>query len=152
MNDMESDRIEKLQNIIGGVVSRIGYDNFRIEYSHERKRLSLVVSDSAGAAVPLKPEVENALKIIIRQIVRTLDAGPLNIDINNYHAEREKLITELSKAAARKATITKSNVVLPAMNAYERRLVHMELATRPDVKTQSEGEGEARHIIVCPLE
>ena len=33
------------------------------------------------------------------------------------------------------------------MNAYERRLVHTELATRPDVKTESIGEGSERHIV-----
>lgn len=152
MNGMESDRIEKIQKIIEGLLSRMGYNHFKTEYSDERKRLSISIVDAAGKAIPFNPEAEHALGTIIKQIIRSHDAGPLHVDINNYHAEREKLIVELAKAAARKATITKTTITLPAMNAYERRLVHVELAARPDVKTESEGEGEGRHIIVCPLE
>lgn len=73
------------------------------------------------------------------------------IDINNYRKERENLIVELAKAAARKVLLTKQEVKLPAMNAYERRLVHMELSTRPDVKSESMGEGPERHVIIKPL-
>lgn len=73
------------------------------------------------------------------------------IDINNYRKERENLIVELAKAAARKVLMTKEEVKLPAMNAYERRLVHMELAARPDVKSESMGEGPDRHVIIKPL-
>ena len=73
------------------------------------------------------------------------------VDVNNYRRERERLIVELAKAAARKVLLTKGEVQLPAMNAYERRLVHTELATRPDVKTESTGEKKDRCVIVKPL-
>ncbi|MEK7463381.1 MAG: R3H domain-containing nucleic acid-binding protein, partial [Patescibacteria group bacterium] len=75
----------------------------------------------------------------------------LVLDMNNYRREREHLISELAKAAARKVLMNKQEVQLPAMNAYERRIVHMELASRPDVKTESSGLGPERHIIVKPI-
>jgi predicted RNA-binding protein Jag len=37
------------------------------------------------------------------------------------------------------------------MNAYERRLIHAELAARPDVKTESLGEGRGRYVVVKPI-
>lgn len=73
------------------------------------------------------------------------------VDVNNYRKEREALIVELAKAAARKALLSKQEVKLPAMNAYERRLVHMELSTRPDVKSESSGEGPERYVTVKPI-
>ena len=75
----------------------------------------------------------------------------LFVDINNYRKERENIIVELAKAAARKVLLTKEEVKLPAMNAYERRLIHMELATRPDVKSESMGEGKDRFVVVKPI-
>ena len=72
------------------------------------------------------------------------------MDVNNYRRERERLIIELAQAAARKALASKSSVDLPVLNAYERRLVHVELATRPDIKTESVGEGKDRHVVVKP--
>src|SRR3989344_7260623 len=74
----------------------------------------------------------------------------LFVDMNNYRKERENIIVELAKAAARKVLITKEEVKLPAMNAYERRLIHVELATRPDVKSESSGEGKDRNVIIKP--
>jgi len=54
------------------------------------------------------------------------------------------------KAAARKSLAEKKEISLPPMNAYERRLVHVELSSRPDIKTESAGEGGERHIVIMP--
>ena len=77
--------------------------------------------------------------------------GMVYVDVNNYRKDREVLIVAIAKAAARKVLITKADVTLPPMNAYERRLVHAELATRPDVKTESIGERKDRRVVVKPL-
>ena len=34
------------------------------------------------------------------------------------------------------------------MNAYERRLVHVEISTHPDLRTESVGVGKDRHIVI----
>ena len=77
--------------------------------------------------------------------------GGVFVDINNYRRERENLILELARAAARKAVVTKGEIPLPVMNSYERRLIHLELSSHPDVKTESVGEGKERYIIIKPI-
>ena len=62
--------------------------------------------------------------------------------------ERTVLIGELAKAAAKKVLVTGEDISLPAMNSYERRLVHLALAIHPDVKTESAGEARDRHVII----
>ena len=74
------------------------------------------------------------------------------IDINNYRKDREDLIIKLAKAAAKKSSVTKQEVSLPAMNAYERRIIHSELSLHPDLKTESSGEGKQRHVVIKPIE
>jgi spoIIIJ-associated protein len=61
-------------------------------------------------------------------------------------------LRELARKAAREAVLKKKPVELPAMNAYERRVVHSELALRPDVMTESSGEEPNRRVVVKPLE
>lgn len=85
---------------------------------------------------------------IAQLIAKKNDEPSFFVDINNYRLERERIITELAKAAARKALATKTEISLPAMNAYERRIIHMELAAHPEVKTESIGSGKARYVIV----
>lgn len=98
------------------------------------------------------PHLVADLGFIARTIGRKAGVhGMVYVDVNNYRKEREHLIVEIAKAAARKVLITKTDVQLPPMNAYERRLVHTELATRPDVKTESFGDKRDRRVIVKPL-
>ena len=59
---------------------------------------------------------------------------------------------ELARAGAKKAAITKNDVVLPPMNAYERRLIHTELSIRPDIKTESVGQDLSRQVVIKFLE
>ena len=73
------------------------------------------------------------------------------VDVNSYRKERENIILELARGAARKAAGTKTDITLPPMNAYERRLIHSELASRPDIKTESVGEGKERYVVVKPI-
>jgi len=73
------------------------------------------------------------------------------VDVNNYRAQKDEELRELAKRAARQAALSKKPVVLPPMNAYERKMVHLELALRPDVTTESEGEEPQRCVVVKPI-
>ena len=95
--------------------------------------------------------VEN-LNHFLQLVAQKNGTDKVYVDINNYRKEREKLLIELAKAAARKAVATNQEIPLPAMNSYERRIVHAELSTRPDVKTESQGTGKGRFITIKPLE
>lgn len=74
----------------------------------------------------------------------------ITLDINEYRKERESQLRELARNAAQRAAQTKTPVRLPPMSAFERKIVHTELSTRPDVVTESEGEPPLRQIIVKP--
>ncbi len=94
------------------------------------------------------PILINSFNRVLRLIAKKYDERPITVDINNHHKEREKLVVELAKAGAKKASITKNDVILPPMNAFERHLVHEELSIRPDLKTESIGEGQARRVVI----
>jgi len=38
------------------------------------------------------------------------------------------------------------------MNGYERRLIHLELSSHPDVRTESVGKDKSRYIIIKPIQ
>ena len=93
--------------------------------------------------------------LVNRIIYRGEDGGgevPYVVDVNYYRRERERLIVELARAAARKAVATKTQIELPPMNGYERRLVHVEITTHQELKTESVGLGKDRHIIIRHFE
>jgi len=74
------------------------------------------------------------------------------LDINNYRAIQEEKLREFAKKAARHVSLSKKEIELPPMRARDRRVIHLEIALRSDVFTESIGEGKERHIIIKPQE
>ena len=65
---------------------------------------------------------------------------------------QEEKLREFAKKAARHVSLTKKIIELPPMRARDRRIIHLEIALRSDVFTESVGEREGRHIIIKPEE
>ena len=128
-----------------------GFSDISIDSDSENKKVTIFINEGEWLEKFI-PSFVSDLEHVLRLFARKQNLETVFIDINNYRKERERLIIELAQAAARKAITTKSSVDLPALNAYERRLVHTELAIRPDVKTESSGEGKDRHVVIKPTE
>lgn len=141
--------MESLKKTIEQVLKPTGLD-FSVEADVEGKRISIFFLDE-GLVERFLPELMRDMDHLVRLMSKKMQLDRVVVDVNNYKKERERIITELAKAAARKALMEKKEITLPAMNAYERRLVHVELATRPDIKTESIGEGESRQVIIKPI-
>lgn len=139
--------MENLKKQISKLIELMGFSAFQIEVDPETKLFSVSIEDAAITATRLPILVLN-INRVARLIAKRHGDHPVVIDINNYRRERERLILELARAAARRAAATGEPVSLPIMNAYERRLIHAELSMRPDVATESVGEGRERYVIV----
>lgn len=143
--------MEQVKEIIQKMIALMGFSDYSVNLDEESNRLTIFINEGDWFKSWL-PKVIGDFNQIVRTLTSQLNLPHTFIDINNYRKEREMIIAELAKAAARKVVMTKSKVTLPAMNAYERRLIHMELATRPDIATESEGEGVERRVVIKPLE
>lgn len=136
-------------NIIKKLIDLMAFESSEVKCDEETRKISVFIND------PVTPFLKKNLGFYVQNfsLIAHLIAKKQNeqvyfVDINNYRAERERIIGELAKAAAKKVTVTKQPIPLPPMNAYERRLVHTTLAVHPEVKTESTGTGKDRHIII----
>jgi len=125
----------------------MGFNEPRVEFDEEHRKISLFIDDDIvqSRVSAILPAMEHLLNLMAK------DGGPYVVDLNYYRKERERLIAELARAAARKAMLTKTDVELPPMNAYERRLVHLEITTHPELKTESFGTGRERRVVIKHL-
>lgn len=127
----------------------MGLEISRIDIDEDHRKISLSIEDEAlDNRVPV---VLSALEHLFNLMLAREKESAYVIDLNYYRKERERLIAELARAAAKKAMITKQEIKLPPMNSYERRLVHVEITTHPELKTESEGLGKERHIVIKHL-
>jgi len=142
---------QETQQVLENLIRKMGFEDFSISFNEESRRFSVFINDVGGARRYLSQMVAD-IDFVLKTIVRKKELGNVFVDINNYRKEREDLIKKLARAAAKKASINKEMVPLPPMNSFERRIVHSELSMHPDIKTESEGEGKTRHIMVKPIE
>ena len=141
--------MNQLQEKIKKLIELTGFEDFSVNYDESNSRFSIFINDDSISENMLQLIVSN-LDHVVKLIAKKNSVEAAVVDVNNYRKKREDLIVELGRAAARKAMAEKIEVVLPPMNAYERRLVHVELSSRPDIKTESAGEGGERHIVIMP--
>jgi len=127
-------------------INLMGFENVKTDVDEEYRKISIIIDDDL-----IQAHVEKLLPAfdhIFNLFLRKAELPPHVVDINYYRKERERLITELARAAAHKATVTKGDVELPPMNSYERRIVHMEIALHPELETESIGEAKERKVTV----
>lgn len=69
---------------------------------------------------------------------------------SGYRAKREKALQKLACNLEQKVKRIGRPVDLEPMNPYERRIIHTALQNSKYVTTESEGEGNARHVVISP--
>ncbi|MBU0546825.1 MAG: R3H domain-containing nucleic acid-binding protein [Patescibacteria group bacterium] len=92
------------------------------------------------------------LQHILKAILRRKTEAPfyLNIDINDYKKKKIEYLKELARATADEVVLNKKEKELMPMRSFERRIVHMELAEREDITTESIGNEPERKIVIKP--
>ena len=143
--------MSEIKDIFERLLRLMGFSDFSITTTEESRRLSAFINEGPYLDRYV-PHLVADFEFLLKMIAKKKGQAFVFVDINNYRKNREDLIVKLAKAAAKKAAGEKKTIPLPAMNAYERRLVHGELAMHPDIKTESEGEGKNRHVVIRPIE
>jgi len=74
------------------------------------------------------------------------------LDSDGFRRRREDRVREMALEAAEGVKATGEAKLLPPMNPYERRLVHLTVKEIPGVTTESQGEGFIKQVLVKPDE
>jgi len=102
-------------------------------------------------------EALTALNHIVRRIIESknpiLSADKqeglgILIDINGFQKKRIESIHAVAHMMAERARYFKSNIEVDPMSAFDRRIVHEFLANETDLKTESQGEGFSRRVVI----
>lgn len=133
------------------------FDNLNIEKrkGQEDQDLFIVKIDSDQDQPLLLDDKGRNLKAF-EHIAKNLAVKELNqkinliLDLNNFLEKRNGKISELARLVAKKVQASQKSYVLRPMSAYERRLVHIELADWPDITTESIGEEPKRRVMIKP--
>jgi len=158
---METDDAKsKIVEIIKDLLGRLGFggDIRVIENNSAGGRfatISIESNDDLGMLIGKGGQNLYALEHLIRLIAgRKLvnPEGNLNfmIDINDYRKSKANQLISLAREVAQRVIQTQKAEALSPMNSYERRLIHTELASFKEIRTESVGQEPRRRIVVKP--
>jgi spoIIIJ-associated protein len=114
--------------------------------------LDIMSEGNSGRLIGRKGETLAALQYITRLITsRELQRrADVIVDANSYKARRAQALTNLATRMADDAVAAAKTIIMEPMPPHERRIVHLALRAREDVKTQSIGEGTSRKVTIVP--
>ncbi len=91
-------------------------------------------------------EIQHLLKTILKKKIQ--EPFFIDLDINGYKKKKIEFLKELAKSVADEVVLAKKEKSLTPMPAYERRIIHLELAGRQDVITESIGQEPERRVMI----
>jgi spoIIIJ-associated protein len=97
-------------------------------------------------------ELLHALEMITVESVGDMldEHDRISFDSMGFRQARNDELVMAAKVAAEKVQKTGVPYAFGPMNSRERRVVHLALAGVEELRTESEGEGPARHLVVYP--
>ena len=96
---------------------------------------------------------DHVARLLVSRKFNTEPGKPLVnfiVDVNDYRKSRTNYLVDVARNVAKRVIQTQRAEALLPMNAYERRLVHTELALFKEVQTESIGQEPRRRIVIKP--
>ena len=111
-----------------------------------------VESEEAASLIGYHGENLQAIQTILSFLVHKAlgEWVRVNVNIGDYRQKREEQLQKLALNLAMKAKFSGETQTIPNLSSTERRIVHMELAQREDILTESIGQGEDRRVVIKP--
>ena len=143
----------KVKEFLQTVLTKMGIadSEITVETDDETIRMT-VVTPEANSVIGYHGEVLDALQYLcgLQLGSRSDGARRVVIDTEGYRGRREKALKKLASNLELKVKRTGRPAKLEPMNPYERRIIHTTLQSSQYVTTASEGEGNARHVVISP--
>ena len=149
-------RNEKIFNLTCEMLGKINYEveNAFVEdipgEAEENQVLVSVTVPQPGGLIGFRGRNMSALQLILSLAVKK-ELGEwvrVVLDINNYREEQKVRLERMARDLAQKVLETGQEVHMANMSSYERRICHMVLTEIEGITSDSEGEGEERHIVI----
>lgn len=105
--------------------------------------------EDAGLLLSHQAEVMKAFEYICNRVFE-YKTKKVVFDCNDYRSLREQELTLMAQVAVENVKKYRQPHKFSPMSPDERRILHLALADHPDVRTESEGIGENRKVVILP--
>ncbi len=143
--------IEKVEKILKEIFDITGESS--ISYSVNRSENQIIVNikgDNVSHLIGYKGKTIESIQSVLNSILQKEDEeyAKVFLEINDYKKQKEEKLRRLANKMAENVIRFRKPIKLEPMSAYERLIIHSELANRDDVETESFGEEPRRRVVI----
>ncbi len=140
----------KLEEILSNIFGITG-ENF--EYSIEKNNNQLLLTingENVAHLIGYKGKTIESFQSLLNSMLQREDEeyAKVFVEINGYKKKKEEKLRRLANKMADNVIRFRRPIKLEPMSAYERLIIHSELASRKDVETESIGEEPRRRVVI----
>lgn len=145
---------ENEKNVVAyltSILENMGVENIEINLSVEEDGTKINFNgDKLGVAIGRKGETLDSIQHLVSLVANKGQDDYVRVTLNpgGYRQKREEILVSLANKSAQKAIKFNKNVILEAMNSYERRIIHNAVQEIEGVMSWSIGENDHRRVVI----
>lgn len=146
---------KKIKKVLEELLGLMGIADFSVEVEKKEEEIVAAVTvpqEESGILIGYHGETQGALQYLTGQIVNKGQEkwDRVIVNVNGYRDLREAQLKQMANNAADRALASGNEIEMPFLTPAERRIIHMELSSRPDISSYSEGDGRDRRLVIAP--
>lgn len=145
--------------ILEGLLTSIGAEYKDIsEIEVAGQKIFMINADDGKLLIGGHGDTIHAIDYLVKKVVEAKspkkedgteeDSFHFLVDVNDYRTRQIRDLQTKALMMAERARSFQYDVELSPMSAYERLIVHTTLQDAPNVKTESQGEGRNRRVVI----
>ena len=150
----ETEKAQKAQEALQGLIGWLS-EQATVEIKEETsERILLEIhGDKTGLLIGKRGQTLDALQFLANKMVnRSRDtAKRIEVDMEQYRKRREQSLRNMAVRLGQKVKKKRKPITIEAMNAHDRRIIHLTLKNDRALETKSVGKGEMRKLVIHPV-
>lgn len=152
ISDAQYESTEKrLKDILENIFKITNEQEIQYEIIRKENQVLLEINgDKVAHLIGYKGKTIESLQSLLNSMLQREDEdfAKVFVEINGYKKQKEEKLRKLANKMASNVIRFRKPIRLEPMSAYERLIIHQELANRKDVETESYGEEPRRRVVI----
>ena len=145
------DTINRLDKILKEFFKITGDDGIEYKIEKGKNQINLTITgDKVSHLIGYKGKTIESFQSLLNAMLQreNEESAKVFIEVNDYKKRKEEKLKNLANKMANNVIKFRKPIRLEPMSAYERLIIHTELAKRDDVETESQGEEPRRRVVI----
>lgn len=150
-DEQAENTMKRLDKILKELFNITGDEKLEYKLEKGKNQINLtIIGDKVSHLIGYKGKTIESFQSLLNAMLQREDeeSAKVFVEVNDYKKRKEEKLKNLANKMANNVIKFRKPIRLEPMSAYERLIIHTELAKREDVETESQGEEPRRRVVI----